>query len=85
MTRHKDDYRDHCGECVHYAKCPEIAIAHIECRGSAAGAPDGCCMESGYHPVAVDSADSPNCCVTSHPRCRFERGTRSKWIKELQL
>lgn len=85
MMRFKDDFRDHCGQCVHYVPWPEVALMHIECRNSANGAPDGCCLANGYHAIAVDSTDSPDCCVTHHERCRFERGTRSKWIKEIRI
>lgn len=86
MTRYKDDFRDHCGECVHYVPWPEVAMAYEECRGEGAGiaAPDGCCLVECYGAKAVSASDSPNCTCSCHTPCRFERGSRSRWLKEIK-
>lgn len=83
MTRYNDDYRDHCGECVHYVQWPEYAMARIDRLGVSAGlvAHDGCCLAYGYA-KPVRAGDSPQNVCSRHVQCIFERGSRSKWVKE---
>ena len=85
MTRYNDSYRDHCGECVHYVPWPERAQLVEDYRGVRAGlvAPDGCCLFYG-HAKPVYAYDSPQDTCSCHVPCIFERGSRSKWVREIK-
>lgn len=84
MTRYKDDFRDHCGECVHYVPWPELAQRYEDCRGAGAGltAPDGCCLFYG-NAKPVHASDSPQDAISCHVPCIFERGNRKNHYKEV--
>ena len=83
-SRHKDDYRDHCGDCIHFAPWPERAELAREIWGAVPmGYKAGACMVLPDIVRAVSPSDSPADCTSAAAGCCFfKRGSRSKYIKE---
>ena len=80
----KDDYRDHCRDCVHFAPWPERAGRVRELWGVVPmGYATGACMAHLTGILAVSPGDSPADCASAAGGCvHFKRGKRSKYIKE---
>lgn len=82
--RMKDQYRDHCRECVHFAPWPERARYARRALGVVPmGYPLNACMADPCSVEAVNPDDSPaNPCSIAAGCVMFERGSRGTYSRE---
>lgn len=70
------DYRDTCGQCVHFERDPEREREQAEIWPWMTGWPVHRCA---VHGQVVESGDSPNACRSAAEGCMdFERGRRRR-------
>lgn len=80
-----DSYRDHCRDCIHFTPWPERAERVREVFGLVPmGHPVNACMADPVFVLPISPSDSPANPSSAAAGCsRFERGKRSKYIKEV--